>query len=94
MGSNQARNERRKRERSAFPIHVRLARLTGVPGRGWESEGGDKREGEGEDTYRMISGGSCCQDLLDSLPLYWEVGGDIRAVYASVARAVTLMRRR
>jgi hypothetical protein len=51
-------------------------------------------EEEGKDTYRIISGGSCCQDLLDSLPLYWEVGGDIRAVYASVARAVTLMRRR
>jgi len=42
----------------------------------------------------MISGGSCCQDLLDNLPLYWEVGGDIRAVYASVARVVTLIRRR
>ena len=42
----------------------------------------------------MISGGSCCQDLLDSLPLYWEVGGDIRAVYASVARVVTLIRGR
>lgn len=47
-----------------------------------------------KDTYRMISGGSCCQDLLDNLPLYWEVGGDIRAVYASVARAVTLIRGR
>ena len=49
---------------------------------------------EGRDTYRMISGGSCCHDLLDNLPLYWEVGGDIRAVYASVARVVTLIRRR
>lgn len=47
-----------------------------------------------KDTYRMISGGSCCQDLLDSFPLYCEVGGDIRAVYASVARVVTLIRRR
>ena len=69
--------------------------MTGVcRGRGCEGEGGDKREGGGKDTYRMISGGSCCQDLLDNLPLYWEVGGDIRAVYASVARAVTLIRGR
>jgi len=58
---------------------------------GCESEGGDKLKDEGKDTYRTISGGSCCQDLLDSLPLYWEVGGDIRAVYASVARVVTLI---
>lgn len=47
-----------------------------------------------EDTYRMISGGSCCQDLFDSFPLYCVVGVDIRAVYTSVARAVTLIRRR
>jgi hypothetical protein len=51
-------------------------------------------DGKQKDTYRMTSGGSCCQDLLDSLPLYCEVGGDIRAVYASVARVVTLIRRR
>ena len=46
---------------------------------------------EEKDTYRMISGGSCCQDLFDNFPLYWEVGVDIRAVYASVARVVTLI---
>ena len=42
-------------------------------------EGGEVCEGEGvcgdkllgESTYQMISGGSCCQDLLDGLPLYW-----------------------
>ena len=47
-----------------------------------------------KDTYRMISGGSCCQDLFDNFPLYCVVGVDIRVVYASVARVVTLIRRR
>lgn len=51
-------------------------------------------KGKKKDTYRMISGGSCCQDRFDNFPLYWEVGVDIRVVYASVARAVTLIRRR
>ena len=50
--------------------------MTGVcRGRGCEGEGGDKRgEGGGKHTHRMISGGSCCQDLLDNLPLYWGSG--------------------
>ena len=73
MSGNQAGNERREKVSDSDP-----SEMTGVcRGRGCEGEGGDKPEGGGKDTYRMISGGSCCQDLLDNLPLCWEVGGDV-----------------